>query len=74
MNFGEKVLPPKRRGRVSQYGYEKIGLKNIIALTDLDHEKSQNVLKKIGFRERGIMKTEDGDDLVFEFKNQPETV
>ena len=52
------------------YGYEKIGLTGIVALTDLDHEKSQNVLKKIGFRERGIIKGEDGDDLVFEYINQ----
>ena len=57
-----------------QHGYEKIGLTDIIALTDLDHKKSQNVLKKIGFRERGVIKSEDGDDLVFEFRNQPETV
>jgi [ribosomal protein S5]-alanine N-acetyltransferase len=54
-----------------KYGCEKIGLTNIIALTDLDHEKSQNVLRKIGFHERGIEKNEDGeDDLVFEIINQ----
>ena len=55
-----------------KHGYEKIGLTGIIALTDLDHEKSQNVLRKIGFHERGIEKTGDGEDMVFEFINQPE--
>ncbi len=53
-----------------EYGYKKIGLTEIIAMTDLDHEKSQNVLKKIGFRERGVLQSEDGDDLVFEFETQ----
>ncbi len=52
-----------------KYAYEKIGLIYVIALTDLDHEKSQNVLRKIGFRERGIEKTEDGEDIVFEINN-----
>ncbi|MGI9056746.1 MAG: GNAT family N-acetyltransferase [Pyrinomonadaceae bacterium] len=51
-----------------KYGFEEIGFEKIVALTDLDHEKSQNVLRKVGFYERGIEKTEDGDDLVFEIK------
>lgn len=50
-----------------EYGFEKIGFEKVIALTALTHEKSHNVLRKIGFRERGIEETEDGDDLVFEF-------
>ena len=54
-----------------RYGFEKIGFEKVIALTDPDHEKSQNVLRKIGFHERGIEKNEDGDDdLVFEIINQ----
>ncbi len=53
-----------------RYGFEEIGFKKVVALTDLDHEKSQNVLRKIGFRERGIEKTDDGDDLVFEIERQ----
>jgi RimJ/RimL family protein N-acetyltransferase len=54
-----------------QYGFEEIGFEKVVALTDLDHEKSQNVLRKIGFRIRGIEKNEDGeDDLVFEIKRQ----
>lgn len=54
-----------------RYGFEEIGFKKVVALTDTDHEKSQNILKKIGFRIRGIEKTEDGgEDLVFEIERQ----
>jgi [ribosomal protein S5]-alanine N-acetyltransferase len=53
-----------------KYGFENIGLTKIIALTDIDHVKSQKVLEKIGFTPRGIEKTDDGDDLVFEIADQ----
>lgn len=53
-----------------KYGFENIGLTKIIALTDIDHVKSQKVLEKIGFTPRGIEKTDDGDDLVFEIAGQ----
>ena len=53
-----------------KYGFENIGLTKIIALTDVNHLKSQKVLEKIGFTPRGIEKTDDGDDLVFEIANQ----
>lgn len=57
-----------------KYGFDKIGFEKIIALTDLDHEKSQNVLKKIGFRECGIEKNPDETlALVFEITNQDKT-
>lgn len=68
--FWGKGFGTEAAGACLRYGYEKIGFETIIALTDLDHKKSQNVLKKIGFRERGIIKTENGDDLVFEFTDQ----
>lgn len=57
---------------VLKYGFEEIGFEKIVAMTDTDHEKSQNVLRKIGFRERGIKKTEDGEDLVFEITRKSE--
>lgn len=53
-----------------KYGFENIGLTKIIALTDIDHVKSQKVLEKIGFAPRGVEKTDDGDDLVFEIAGQ----
>ncbi len=57
-----------------RYGFGKLGLKKMVALTDLDHEQSQNVLRKIGFRERGVETNEDGNvDLVFEITNQSKT-
>ena len=70
--FWGKGLATEAARACLEYGFEKIGLKDIIALTDLDHEKSQNVLRKIGFRERGILKSVDGADLVFEYSFQPE--
>ena len=57
-----------------KYGFEKIGFEKVIALTDVTHERSQNVLKKIGFTERGIEKTGDGEDLVFEITHQSKAV
>lgn len=56
-----------------KYGFENLGFTKIIALTDLDHKKSQRVLEKIGFTPRGIEKGNDGDDLVFEISGQSET-
>lgn len=57
-----------------KYGFDEIGFEKIIALTDPDHEKSQNVLRKIGFRERGVEKNADGTlGLVFEITNQDKT-
>ncbi len=52
-----------------QYYFERIGAETIIAITDIDHEASQNVLTKIGFTQRGIEKTDDGENMVFEFLN-----
>jgi RimJ/RimL family protein N-acetyltransferase len=49
-----------------KYGFDKIGFTKLIALTDVDHEKSHRVLEKIGFTRRGIEKMDDGDNLVFE--------
>lgn len=56
------------------YGFHEIGFEKIIALTDLDHKKSQNILRKIGFYERGIEKNPDETlALVLEITNQNKT-
>ncbi len=47
--------------------FERISSETIIAITDIDHKNSQNVLTKIGFTPRGIEKTVDGEDMIFEF-------
>ena len=53
-----------------EYGFERLGLTKIIALTDVDHFASQRVLEKIGFRRRGIEKYEDDEDMVFEIERR----
>ena len=68
-----KGFATEAAGACLKYGFENIGLTKIIALTDADHTKSQKVLEKIGFTPRGIEKTEDGDDLVFEIADQSKT-
>lgn len=57
-----------------KYGFENLGFTKIIALTDVDHTKSQNVLEKIGFTPREVVKTDDGDDLVFEIASYSKIV
>ena len=58
------------------YGFKNLGFETIIALTDIEHIKSQNVLEKIGFTQRGVEEYfEEGKDLVFvatnHFKTDP---
>lgn len=60
-------------GACLKHYFERIGAEKIIAMTDLAHEKSQNVLMKIGFTRRGIEKTVDGEDMIFEFSHQSKT-
>lgn len=57
-------------GACLKYYFERIGAEKIIAMTDVDHKASQNVLTKIGFTPRGIEKTDNSEDLVFEFSHQ----
>lgn len=47
------------------YGFEKFGFREIIAITDLENVASQRVLKKIGFRRRGIEKFDGEDALIY---------
>jgi [ribosomal protein S5]-alanine N-acetyltransferase len=71
--FWGKGFATEAARAVLRYGFEEIGFEKVVALTDLDHEKSQNVLRKIGFQERGVEKNEDGEDLVFEITNSIKT-
>lgn len=74
-NFWGKGFATEAARACLRYGFEKIGFEKVIALTDLEHEKSQNVLKKIGFRERGVEKNADETlDLVFEAVSQSKTL
>lgn len=49
----------------SDYGFKKLGFREIIAMTDIEHTASQKVLKKIGFSARGIEKFDGEESLVF---------
>lgn len=53
------------------YGFRHIGFEKIVAVTGIDHKDSQNVLRKIGFMPRGIVKTDiGGENIIFEIANQ----
>jgi RimJ/RimL family protein N-acetyltransferase len=47
------------------YGFEKLGFREIIAITDLENTASQRVLEKIGFAHRGVEKIDGEDNLVY---------
>ena len=36
------------------YGFNEVGLNRIVAVAQFAHKASQNVMKKIGLRDRGI--------------------
>ncbi|HEX8369920.1 MAG TPA: GNAT family N-acetyltransferase [Pyrinomonadaceae bacterium] len=50
---------------VLNYGFEKLGFREIIAITDLENTASQRVLEKIGFTQRGVEKIDDEDNLIY---------
>jgi ribosomal-protein-alanine N-acetyltransferase len=47
------------------YGFEKSGFREIIAITDLENTASQRVLEKIGFARRGVEKIDGEDNLIY---------
>ncbi|NJM52863.1 MAG: GNAT family N-acetyltransferase [Blastocatellia bacterium] len=54
-----------------KYGFETLGIKQMIGLTDVNHTASQNVLKKAGFVFRRIESDgNQGKDVVYEIFNQ----
>lgn len=52
-----------------KYGFNKLGFREIIALTDLENTTSQKVLEKIGFAKRGIEIYSGEENLVYLAKN-----
>lgn len=57
---------------VMLYGFNNLGFREIIALTDLENTASQNVLRKLGFSSRGVRIIEDEENLVFIKKKSDE--
>ena len=51
---------------VLAYGFDKLGFREIIALTDLENTASQKVLEKIGFTKRGIEIYKNQKNLVYQ--------
>ena len=49
----------------SDYGFKKLGFREIIAMTDVENTASQRVLEKIGFTSRGIEVFNGEESLVF---------
>lgn len=54
---------------VLAYGFNKLGFREIIALTDLENTASQKVLEKIGFTKREIEIYNNEENLVYLAKN-----
>ena len=54
------------------HGFNKLGFREIIALTDLENTASQKVLEKIGFRIRGLEIIGGEENLVFIKKKSDE--
>ena len=52
----------------ADYGFKKLGFREIIALTDEENTASQKVLEKIGFRLRGV-EVFDGEESLVYIKN-----
>lgn len=55
-----------------QFGFEKLGFREIIALTDLENVASQKVLEKIGFIKRGIEIYNEEESLIYLAKKSNE--
>ncbi len=67
-SWGKGFATEAARGCL-KYGFEKLGFREIIALTDLEHIASQNVLEKIGFTKRGIEIYDNEKTLVYSAKD-----
>ncbi|MDQ3181498.1 MAG: GNAT family N-acetyltransferase [Acidobacteriota bacterium] len=60
-----KGFATEAAGACLQFGFEKLGFREIIAITDLENIASQKVLDKIGFARRGIEKIHGEDNLIY---------
>ena len=63
--FWSKGFASEIAAAVTAYGFNKLGFREIIALTDLENIASQKVLEKIGFDKRGIEIFGGEENLVF---------
>jgi RimJ/RimL family protein N-acetyltransferase len=59
-------------GATLDHGFNKLGFREIIALTDLENTASQKVLEKIGFKVRGLEIIGGEENLVFIKKKSDE--
>lgn len=70
-----KGFATEAAGACLEYGFRNLGFEIVIALTDVDHIKSQRVLEKIGFAQRGIEENPGNEkDLVFAATNHSKIV
>ncbi len=53
-----------------KYGLNKLKFAKIVAMVDVENMPSKRVLEKIGFKSPRIERTEIGEDLIYEMKNQ----
>lgn len=60
-----KGLATEAAAACLRYGFEKLGFREIIALTDLENAASHRVLEKIGFTRRGVELFGDEENLVY---------
>lgn len=63
--FWGKGFATEAARAVLNYGFEKLGFREIIAITDLQNTASQRVLEKIGFTQRGIENINGDESLVY---------
>jgi len=60
-----KGFATEAAGACLQFGFEKLGFREIIALTDLENTASQKILEKIGFVKRGVEIYNNEENLVY---------
>ena len=68
LKYWGKGFATEAAGECLKYGFSKLGFREIIALTDLDHIDSQKVLEKIGLKKRGIEIYNGEETLVYSAK------
>ena len=67
--FWGKGFASEAAGACLKYGFEKLGFREIIAMTDLENAVSQKVLEKIGFIKRSVEIFNNEKSLVYLAKN-----
>lgn len=62
--WGQGYATEAARGCL-RYGFERLNLAEVVALTDLEHTTSQRVLEKIGFICQGLKEYDGEEDMVY---------